>query len=163
MKALMMILLAAGLICPAGASGQAAPAGQGQGTFFSSADTNGDGYLSKEEFLAVVPQAGEEGFRFTDRDGDGKISHQEFAEMPGGRGQGPRPRHRMGPGSQTPFKVMDADQDGELTYPEVRTHLPGLSRERFLAADTDGNGKLSHAEWAVFRAQMGMGGRRRGR
>lgn len=161
MKALLVGLMGAVLICLTAVTGQAAPAGAGQGTFFSSADRDGDGYLSKAEFLAAVPQAGEEGFRITDRDGDGKVSHQEFAQMPGGRGQGMNPRGRMSTDGQTRFQVMDADKDGELSYDEINAALPGFSREAFKAADTDGNGTLSHAEWAALKDKMGLGRRRR--
>ncbi|MBV9315314.1 MAG: EF-hand domain-containing protein [Pseudonocardia sp.] len=46
-------------------------------------DTNGDGYIGQDEYLAVLesitdPQAALAGFRQLDTDGDGRISVAEF-------------------------------------------------------------------------------------
>ncbi len=63
----------------------AAPAGEkpkhDPEEMFKKRDTNGDGSISKEEFLAGAKDAakGEEAFKRKDKDGDGKLTKEEFA------------------------------------------------------------------------------------
>ena len=45
------------------------------------------------------------------------------------------------------FVKADADTDGALTYQEVLALMPDMTAEQFKAADGDGNGTLSQAEF----------------
>lgn len=74
----------------------------------------------------------------------------------GADGEG-RPR-MMRPGRM--FEGMDADGDGTLTAEEIPVRL----RERFMAADSDGNGAISRQELQQVRERMREAGEgRRGR
>ena len=48
------------------------------------------------------------------------------------------------------FMKADADTDGALSYQEVLAVMPGVTAEQFKAADADGNGTLSQAEFATI-------------
>lgn len=85
---------------PGGESGKGGKGGGPRGNpeeMFKKADTNGDGTLSKDEFMAT-PRAqedterAEKAFGMRDKDKDGKLSKEEFAHRPdGGRPPGGRP------------------------------------------------------------------------
>ncbi len=45
------------------------------------------------------------------------------------------------------FAKADADTDGSLTYQEVLAIMPDMTADQFKAADADGNGTLSQAEF----------------
>ncbi len=55
------------------------------GMQFDQLDTNGNGYLDREEFSAVAGVTGSEGATTVDTDQDGKISRTEFAAFETGR------------------------------------------------------------------------------
>jgi len=61
--------------------------------FFKKLDANGDGSLSKDEYLASPrakqdPAKGAENFAKMDKDSDGKLTKEEFAAMAKGKGDG---------------------------------------------------------------------------
>jgi Ca2+-binding EF-hand superfamily protein len=51
--------------------------GDKKGKLFETHDTNGDGVISKSEFLAHMEKKAEERFSKMDKDGDGSISKEE--------------------------------------------------------------------------------------
>ncbi|MGI9413550.1 MAG: hypothetical protein ACR2PM_07770 [Hyphomicrobiales bacterium] len=51
--------------------------------------------------------------------------------------------------ADTDFKKVDADASGTLTMAEVNTAMPNVTQAQFKAADTDGDGLLSEAEWVA--------------
>ena len=57
---------------------------------FAKKDTNSDGFLSKEEFVAKAKNAAqaETAFGKKDKDSDGKLSLEEFTAQPGKGGKG---------------------------------------------------------------------------
>jgi len=95
---------------------------------FSRMDKNGDGVISKEEFMsAPMPPHGpppppEEVFKHIDSDGDGKVSVAEFVKAP-------RPKHRGPNGEEPPapedvFQHLDKDHDGSLSVEEFKAGRP---------------------------------------
>lgn len=52
----------------------------------------------------------------------------------------------------TDFATVDADASGDISITEANTVWPDLTAEAFAAADTDGDGKVSEAEYAAFLA-----------
>lgn len=91
-------------------------------------DTDHDGAVSREEFLAAHQRA-DQSFDRLDSNHDGVLSRDEF--MAGG-GQWRAER----------FRVLDSNKDGRIT----REELEARRNARFDALDSDHDGKLSPQE-----------------
>jgi Ca2+-binding EF-hand superfamily protein len=107
---------------------------------FAQRDTDRDGRLSLEEFVAVVDNSPEAVFRRRDTSGDGKLSLEEYLA-----GQKDAALER------DLFKLLDADGDGALTFAESRSNPP---RGAFRRIDRDGDGTLSVAEYQATEAGL---------
>lgn len=117
--------------------------------FVAHMDTAGNGYVSKDEFLA----AASERFARMDSTGTGQVTLSQFeAAAPGGRG------HRHGAGAQSgehaqfgqkmaqqAFDKLDANHDGVVTKAEYLA----AAGTRFDALDTSHTGKLTAQEMAA--------------
>lgn len=128
-----------------GSGGQRRP-GMGPAAF----DTDGDGKVSKEEWL----KAQEQMFTRLDKDGDGQLSTEEIAAMrPGGQGgQGqPGPGGEGNPGDMAKrlFSRLDKNGDGAITRDEAPERLP------FDQADLDKDGKITPEEYAQVASRFG--------
>lgn len=102
---------------------------------FARADANGDGVITRDEYLAEVDAR----FAKMDANKDGKISADERPQM-GGRMMGRR----------------DGDGDGAMTLDEMRAQ----SLKRFDRLDANKDGKIDQAERqsAMDRMRQFMGG-----
>lgn len=92
---------------------QGGPGGPGHGQRFANADTNGDGFLSKEEMQAAQQKRLDMMFQKNDADKDGQLSKQELRQgrqewegkmrqHMGQRRGGPNGGGQMGGGQQQP-------------------------------------------------------------
>jgi hypothetical protein len=108
-----------------------------QDALLASADTNGDGAITKAEFVAARARS----FDRLDRNGDGKLARGEFtAAAPAGI-------RRNFVASQ--FNGFDANHDGLLSRVEFNAApTPGFDR-----VDADGKGILSAAEVSSARVR----------
>ena len=121
-----------------------------QGTPGARMDTNGDAKVTLSEFktarLSMMMRA--------DANKDGKLTKAELEagmaamRQGGGGGQG------GGRGGGMMFAMMDANNDGFLTRPEIEK----MVERRFGRIDVKGDGSLSASEMAAMRT-AGMGGR----
>ncbi len=50
------------------------------------------------------------------------------------------------------YATADADKSGDVSLAEAQVIWPALTQEQFTAADTDGNGSLSQAEFEAYAA-----------
>lgn len=66
--------------CVADATGEAAPERPDRNTAFDRIDTNDDGFIDPDEFLAAKSEKATAKFNTIDADGDGAITKQELAE-----------------------------------------------------------------------------------
>lgn len=142
-------LAAAVLILSAGAA-------MAQGVPGAHMDGNGDGKVTLAEFknarVSMLMRA--------DANKDGKLSKAELeagmaamrktAGATGATGGGQTPRG----GAGMMFGMMDANNDGFLTRPEIEKMI----ERRFSRIDVNGDGALSSGEVAAMRSG-GMGGR----
>lgn len=127
-----------------------AGAATAQGAPGARMDGNSDGKVTLAEFtnarVAMMMRA--------DANKDGKLSKAEFeagmATMRQGAGQGQGGGGRAG----MMFGMIDANNDGFLTRPEIEK----MVQRRFGRIDVNGDGALSSSEMAAMRSG-GMGGR----
>lgn len=130
---------------------------------FKKLDTNTDGGIDKEEFLAnIKKQDGDTDeklikmFEETDTDGDGKITQAENEAamkkmQQGGKPKGPPPTQSSGSASKsssssstssssTNYDVRDTDEDGEVTVKEKLAYILKQLEE-------NANAELSQSEY----------------
>ena len=112
------------------------------------ADTDGDGTVSRDEFIKARTARLEQTFERMDANGDGKLDEQEAeagaeqmrAMMAGGRG-----------GARRPDGARPQRPAGER--PE-RPGAAAMGEQAFDRFDADGDGKLSREEFAEGMARM---------
>ncbi len=160
MKTIPVSLILAGLLVPAGALAQAPDDSQtrpgpgqrgGPRPFqqaWKAADTDGDGFISREEFDAMprIQNLPEEKraklFERLDKDGDGRLSRGELQRQ-GQPPHGPRPE------PMRRLAELDTDRSGGVSLEEFKAgsfaqKLPPERIERiFQRLDSDGDGQIT--------------------
>jgi hypothetical protein len=128
------------------------------------ADTDGDGKVSREEFIKARTTALEQAFARMDTDGDGKLDEKEVEA-------GAAQARAMGPTGRGGFRRPDADRPQRPGGD--RPQRPGagaMAEQGFDRMDADGDGKLSKEEFAAGMKRLrelmqqggaGLGGPRR--
>ncbi len=124
---------------PPDGGGGPPPDGGGEPPTFDDLDTNGDGYLSLDEALAI-PHMNEQLFNELDEDGDGYLSEDELPPPPDGGGGPPD-----GGGEPPTFDDLDTNGDGYLSLDEALA-IPHMNEQLFNELDEDGDGYLSEDE-----------------
>ncbi len=106
---------------------------------FDAADTNGDGVITRKEFLAARASA----FVRLDRNGDGYIDKDDLPSRLVGRGNAQQRLTQL-------VTQLDKDGDGRVSKAEfVEGPTPLFDR-----ADTDHNGELSRDEVAAIKQKL---------
>ncbi|MCP4643238.1 MAG: hypothetical protein GY851_22515 [bacterium] len=126
--------------------GEGARKGQGR-QMFKRADANGDKKVSFEELSAVAPKMTKELFARFDANGDGVLTEGEGPKGRPGR-PGPKGAGRPGPGGDmlAKLKQADANGDNQVSYEELASVAPNMTKQRFVHLDTNGDGVLSDAD-----------------
>ncbi len=119
---------------------------------WSADDNNKDGYLDRKEVTGFPGML--RAFKDIDTNGDDKISQDEYRIWRGEELTAvPAPTADEGmamPGEKT-WSDDDKNKDGYLDRQEV-TGFPGMLRA-FKDIDTDGDDKISHAEYNAWRGR----------
>lgn len=126
------------------------------------ADADGDGKVSRDEFIKARTTALEQAFARMDTDGDGKLDEKEVEA-------GAAQARAIGPAGRAGFRRPDADRPQRPGGD--RPQRPGAMAEQgFDRMDADGDGKLSKEEFATGMKRLrelmqqggaGLGGPRR--
>lgn len=128
------------------ASGPAAPAGgHGLSAFIGGFDANRDGVVTRQEYDAVRTQR----FTAADTNHDGVLGEDEYvAEFEGrlrqqyaGKAQDERYAGSIKQ-AHVRFKILDTDHDGKLTLAEENA----IAEKTFQRTDTNGDGKIDQAD-----------------
>ncbi len=151
MKVRIILMAAAILIFSASLAlaGKGYRTGGDQG--FSSMDTNNDGLVSQEEYLAP--------FMEWDADGDGALSRDEWISSHGramGKGQ------KSGKMKYPRMDRVDTDNDGQVSAEEFEAVYPGMS-ESYPMLDLNKDGVVDGEEWEDFRRMHTRTGRDSGK
>ncbi len=126
-------------------------------------DTNKDGKVTKDEFIAVIKTR----FAEMDLNNDGRITDDDLPPMMrgrnvlaggdvGGGGMGMGPGNRMGRGMGGGFPMLswlrdtDANKDGVITLDEALA----AAEKRFATADRNKDGAIDKADFDVLRKEM---------
>ena len=116
-------------------------------------DTNGDGSISKAEFLAGEraqkdPERAAKAFEAMDSDNDGQLSTNDFAQRRQGGGN-----DRKRPNPAEIFKHLDKDGNGSISKQEFLSgeraqKNPEMAGKMFDKLDADSSGDISRDEFA---------------
>lgn len=107
---------------------------------FGRSDTDGDGKVSLEEFMAKAG-ATEEAFKRLDRNADGALTPEDM-KLPGGPLVPPARPQTLDPAQ------LDKNGDGKLSYEEATAFFPPLLREAFDRLDVNKDGFVAMDEVA---------------
>lgn len=137
------------MTCAAAASAQGPGMGwgRGPGMMLSMQDTDGDGYISKDEHAAWAANV----FKTMDSNNDGRLTRSEYMAVHMGPGpQAGSSQSRMSQMRASAdarkaehFAKMDTDKDGVVS----RDQFLANGQADFAAMDTNGDGKVSMAEF----------------
>ena len=121
--------------------------GRGPGMMLSMQDTDGDGFISKDEHAAWAAKV----FKTMDSNNDDRLTRSEYMAVH--MGPGPQAGSSQGRMSQMRasadarkaehFAKMDTDKDGVVS----RDQFLANGQADFAAMDTNGDGKVSMAEF----------------
>ncbi|MGW8767552.1 EF-hand domain-containing protein [Streptomyces sp. NPDC055815] len=146
----------------------AAAAVTAKGHIFAMLDADGDGVISRQEYLARPERAAqalgrsgddplvrtalvahEQVYASMDADGDGKVTFAEYVTWAGGASFDAVCRQALG----SLFDLADTEADGALNraqFTRLRTALgstAGNAEAAFEALDTDGDGRIDRDEY----------------
>ena len=165
MKCLIRLSLVVVLGCvPAAVAVAQPPMESSPAEMVKRADTDGDGKVSRDEFIKARTTALEQAFARMDTDGDGKLDEKEVEA-------GAAQARAMGPAGLGGFRRPDADRPQRPGGD--RPQRPGagaMAEQGFDRMDADGDGKLSKEEFATGMKRLrelmqqggaGLGGPRR--
>ena len=108
------------------------------------ADKDKDGKVTYEELKAVRPKVTEERFKAMDLDKDGVLTK---ADRPKGKPEaGPNPADGAAGKPGGKMKAADVNNDGKVTFEELKAVRPELTQEEFKKMDKDGDGAITKAD-----------------
>lgn len=116
-------------------------------------DVTGDSFATYEEVRNAIPQMDRVDFKAIDANGDRRLSASEVSAP---EAQTALTQHQMRSAKERPLMLLDPDSDGFMSYDDlVRVH-PSLTRNSFQEIDTNGDNRLSYAEFYTSETQTAL-------
>ena len=116
-------------------------------------DVTGDSFATYEEVRNAIPQMDRVDFNAIDANGDNRLSAEEVGDA---KAQMALSQHQMRGSKERPLTLLDPDSDGFMSYEDmVRVH-PSLTRNTFQEIDSNGDNRLSYAEFYTNETQVAI-------
>lgn len=146
-------LVAALFLVPAlgfAADNATAPKGA-HGSYFSKADTDGNGMLSRAEVEKSLPRLAKQ-FERIDTNKDGQLSRDELKAAKKAHKHAHRKGHKADRQTKAAerFRHADTDGDGAISRAEAEKNAPRLAK-KFDLIDANKDGKLTQEELRAYR------------
>jgi Ca2+-binding EF-hand superfamily protein len=122
------------------AQGKPGQQGGAVGALLKEADADKDGKVTYEEAKAVRPKMTEVRYKDLDKDKDGALTKADLPKEAGEAAAKPGEK----PGSK--MKAADVNNDGKVTFDELKAVRPDLTQEKFKNLDKDGDGVVTKAD-----------------
>lgn len=144
---------------------------QGAGPSLEQLDTNGDGAIDLDEFLARHEDRPDQLLNRRDENGDGLLSREELEPREGSRRpdidraavqacmQEEHPELAAPAGIEERFDTLDSNDDSFLDADELAAGRLAQAEERFARLDTDADGQLTQDELRAGRPERRAMGR----
>jgi len=146
-------LIAALFLVPAlGFAADDATAAKGaRGSYFSKADTDGNGMLSRAEVEKSLPRLAKK-FDQIDTNKDGQLSRGELKAAKKAHKHAHRQGHKADRQAKAAerFRHADTDGDGAISRAEAEKNAPRLAK-KFELIDANKDGKLTQEELRAYR------------
>ena len=119
-------------------------AGEAFDAMLKQADKDKDGKVTFEELKAVRPKMTEERYKTMDLDKDGVLTKGDAPKGKPEAGSKPADAAAGKPGGK--MKAADVNNDGKVTFEELKAVRPDLTPEQFKKMDKDGDGAITKAD-----------------
>ena len=129
---------------------------QGAGSRLMAADANNDGKLTLEEITTKAPKYPAQRFTQLDANKDGFLTSDELPKpaAPAAAAPSTPPPSTPADGANK-FKQADADKNGEVSFAEAQSAIPGFTQDQFNRLDKNRDGVITPDE--TPRAGAGVG------
>ena len=116
-------------------------------------DVTGDNFASYEEVRNAIPAMSMIDFKEIDANGDRRLSAEEVNQM---KAQNVLTQFQMRGVKERPLVLLDADGDGFMSYEDVAKVHPSLTKATFQDIDSNGDNRLSYAEFYTNKTQTAL-------
>lgn len=114
-------------------------------------DVSGDHFATFEEVKNAMPEMDMRAFQDIDANNDNRISAEELTSS---EAQAVLSQHKMLGQKDRPLVLLDADGDGFMSLADIQGVHPDFTAVGFEAIDTNGDRRLSYAEFYTPEAQI---------
>lgn len=116
-------------------------------------DVTGDSFATYEEVRNAIPQMDRVDFNAIDTNGDRRLSAEEVSAA---EAQSALTQHQMRSSKERPLSLLDPDSDGFMSYEDLARVHPSLTQNMFQQIDTNGDNRLSYAEFYTNETQTAL-------
>ena len=116
-------------------------------------DLTGDGFATFEEVQNAMPKMDMADFRLIDANNDMRLSTEEVNDA---SAQARLAEHAILQFRERPIRNLDPDGDGFIGWNDIARIYPSMTRVTFQGIDSNGDNRLSYAEYFSTDAQVAI-------